>query len=82
MACTSSHAIRTKKVINNYVNNQKGECEMEIVDKTGQLRSLQDLEEAKKAIETLIIKDALLLPYLTVNAGIIRDALKECISNR
>ena len=55
---------------------------MEIVDKTGQLRQLQDLAEAKKAIETLIIKDALLLPYLTVNAGIIRDALKECISNR
>ena len=55
---------------------------MEIIDKTGQLRSLQDLEEAKKAIETLIIKDALLLPYLTLNAGTIRDALKECISRR
>ena len=56
---------------------------MEIVDKTGQLRSLQDLEEAKKAIETLIItKDALLLPYLTLNAGTIKDALTECISRR
>ena len=56
---------------------------MEIIDKTGQLRSLQDLEEAKKAIVKVIVtKDALLLPYLTVHVGIIRDALTECISRR
>jgi len=55
---------------------------MNVVDKTGQPRSDQDLQEAIDCINTIMIKHALVLPILTVHSGIIRDCLRELQARR
>lgn len=48
-----------------------------MIDKTGQPRSDKELQEAINCIKTIMLKHALVLPYLTVHAGIIKDCLEE-----
>jgi DNA-binding FadR family transcriptional regulator len=56
---------------------------MEIEDKSGQPRSIEDLTEARIAVETAIVRDILKLPpYLGVLLPTIREALVELINRR
>ena len=55
---------------------------MEMVDKTGQPRSDEELQEAINCVKTIIVKHALVLPLFTVHAGIILDCLRELQERR
>lgn len=50
---------------------------MEFVDKTGQPRSDEDLQEAIDACKQIMVKQPLVLPLFTVHAGIIINCLEE-----
>ncbi len=50
---------------------------MEMVDKTGQPRSDEELQEAIDCVTTIMLKHATVLPMLTVNALSIVDCLRE-----
>jgi len=50
---------------------------MEIIDKTGQLRSDEEIQEALNAVKEILIKQPLVLPLFTIHAGIIMDCLRE-----
>lgn len=49
----------------------------EMIDKTGQPRSDEDLQEAIDCVNEIMGKQPLVLPLFTVHAGIIRDCLLE-----
>ncbi|GAJ20901.1 unnamed protein product [marine sediment metagenome] len=48
-----------------------------IVDKTGQPRSDEELQEAIDACKQIMVKQSLVLPLFTVHAGIIINCLEE-----
>ena len=50
---------------------------MEFVDKTGQPRSDEELQEAIHCVEVIMVKHSLVLPLFTVHAGTIRACLLE-----
>ena len=47
------------------------------IDKTGQPPSEEDLQEAIKCVETIIVKHPLVLPMFTLQAVTIRNCLLE-----
>lgn len=53
-----------------------------MVDMTGQPRSDEDLQDAIDCIKTIMVKHALVLPLLTVHAGIIKNCLEELQQRR
>ncbi len=53
-----------------------------MTDMTGEPRSDEDLQDAIICINTVMVKHALVLPLLTVHAGIIRDCLLELQQRR
>lgn len=53
-----------------------------MVDMTGQPRSDEELQEAIDCINEIMVKHALVLPLLTVNAGTIRGCLIELQQRR
>ena len=55
---------------------------MDIVDKTGQPRSDEDVQDALDAVNQIMVKQPMVLPLFTVHAGIIRDCLKELQERR
>ena len=55
---------------------------MEMIDMSGQPRSDEDIQDALKAVNTILIKHPTDLPLFTVHAGIIRDSLIECLKWR
>ncbi len=56
---------------------------MECIDKSGQPRSTQELEEALTQVEKSMVKDMLTIPpSLVVYLGVIRAALLELINVR
>jgi len=50
---------------------------MEIIDRIGQPRSDEELQEAIDACKQIMIKQPLVLPLFTVHAGIIVNCLQE-----
>ena len=48
-----------------------------MIDMTGQPRSDEDLQEAIDCVKTIMVKHSLVLPLLTVHAGIIVNCLEE-----
>jgi len=48
-----------------------------MIDKTGEPRSDEELQEAIDACKEIIVKHTLVLPLFTVHAGIIMDCLRE-----
>ena len=50
---------------------------MEIIDKSGEPRSDEELQEAIDCVKTIMVKHSLVLPLLTVHAGIIINCLQE-----
>jgi len=50
---------------------------MKVVDRTGQPRTDEEIQEAINAVTEIVIKHPLVLPFFTVHAGTIRDCLKE-----
>jgi len=54
----------------------------EIIDLTGKPRSDSDIQEAIDCMKTVLIKHALVLPVVTVHAGIIIDCLQELQERR
>ena len=50
---------------------------MGMIDKTGQPRDDEEIDEAIYAVETIMVKYSTVLPLFTVHAGIIRDCLIE-----
>lgn len=50
---------------------------MEIVDRTGQPVTDEELDEALKAVEMILLKQPTVLPLFTVNGMTIRRALIE-----
>lgn len=55
---------------------------MVFIDKTGQPCSDEEIQEALKAVEEIMVKHATALPLFTLHAGIIRAALKELLAIR
>jgi hypothetical protein len=55
---------------------------MGIIDRTGQPRSDEELQEAYDAVTQILIKQPLVLPLFTVHGLIIRDALLELMVRR
>lgn len=55
---------------------------MEMVDKTGQPRSDEELQEAIHCVEVIMVKHSTVLPLFTVHAGTIRACLLELQSLR
>lgn len=55
---------------------------VEMVDKTGEPRSDKDLQDAINCINEIMVKHPMVLPLLTVHAGIIRDCLLELQKRR
>lgn len=55
---------------------------MTSIDMSGQPRSDEELQEAIDCINVVMVKHALVLPVLTVNAGTIRDCLLELQQQR
>lgn len=49
----------------------------EMIDKSGQPRSDEELQEAIDACKQIMIKQPLVLPLFTVHAGIIVNCLEE-----
>lgn len=50
---------------------------MEITDRTGQPVTDEELDEALKAVQTILLKQPTVLPLFTVNGMTIRRALIE-----
>lgn len=50
---------------------------MEIIDKSGQPRMDEDIQEAIEAVGQIMAKQPLVLPLFTIHAGIILDGLRE-----
>ena len=50
---------------------------MQIVDRTGEPRRDKELQEAIDVVNIIIVRHPMVLPLLTVHAGIIRDCLLE-----
>lgn len=50
---------------------------MEFIDDSGKPRSDEDLEEALRAVMTIMVKHPTVLPIFTVHATIIMDCLRE-----
>lgn len=50
---------------------------LSMVDMTGQPRSDEELQEAIDCIKTIMVKHALVLPLLTIQAGTIKACLEE-----
>ena len=50
---------------------------MEMIDKTGQPRSDEDLQEAIDAVKTIMVKHSTVLPLFTIHALIILNCLEE-----
>ena len=48
-----------------------------MIDKTGELRSDKEVQEAIDCIKTIMVKHSLALPFLTVHALLIKDCLEE-----
>jgi hypothetical protein len=48
-----------------------------IVDRTGQPRRDEEIDEAISAVEVIMVKHSMALPLFTVNAMCIRDCLIE-----
>ena len=48
-----------------------------MIDRTGEPRDNDEIEEAISAVETIMVRHATVLPLFTVHAGIIRDCLFE-----
>ena len=48
-----------------------------MVDKTGQPRSDEELQEAIDCVKEIMTKQPLVLPLFTLHAGIIKDCLVE-----
>lgn len=55
---------------------------MEIIDKSGQPRSNEDLQEAVDVVKQIMIKQPFVLPLFTIHAGIILDCLEELQGQR
>lgn len=55
---------------------------IDMEDKTGQPRDEQEILEALRAVQETLIKHAIVLPLITVHAGIIMDCLRECLDRR
>lgn len=55
---------------------------MEIIDRTGQPVTDEELDEALKAVETILVKHSLVLPLFTINSMSIRRALIELKQRR
>lgn len=47
------------------------------IDKTGEPRSDEDLQEAINCVNEIMVKQPTVLPLFTLHAGIIRDCLRE-----
>ena len=50
---------------------------MVMVDRTGQPRDDEEIDEAINAVEIIVVKYSTVLPLFTIHAGIIRDCLIE-----
>ncbi len=50
---------------------------MGMIDKTGEPRSDEELQEAIDCVKTIMVKQPMVLPLLTVHAGIIVNCLEE-----
>ena len=48
-----------------------------MIDKTGEPRSDEEIQEAIDCIKTIMVKHSLVLPLLTVHALLIKDCLEE-----
>ena len=48
-----------------------------MIDMTGQPRDDEELQEAIDCVKTIMVKHSLVLPLLTVHAGIIINCLEE-----
>lgn len=53
-----------------------------MIDKTGQPRDNEELQEAIDCIKTILVKHSTVLPLLTVHAGIIINCLEELQQRR
>ena len=49
----------------------------EMVDKTGEPRSDEELQEAIECVQTIMVKHSLVLPFFTLHASSIRSFLLE-----
>lgn len=50
---------------------------MEVIDKTGQSRDDEELQEAINCVRTIMVKHSTVLPFFTVHALLILDCLQE-----
>lgn len=50
---------------------------MEMIDKTGEPRSDEELQEAIDCVRTIMVKHATALPFFTVHASLILNCLQE-----
>ena len=50
---------------------------MEVIDKTGQPRSDEELQEAIDCVKTVMVKHPLVLPFFAVHALTILNCLEE-----
>ena len=50
---------------------------VEMIDKSGEPRSDEDLQDAINCVNEIMVKHPLVLPLFTVHASIIRDCLLE-----
>lgn len=48
-----------------------------MVDKTGEPRSDEELQEAINCVKTIMVKHSTVLPFFTVHAGLILNCLQE-----
>ena len=55
---------------------------MDMVDKTGQPRSDEELQEAIDCVRTIMVKHSTVLPFFTVHAVLILNCLQELQSLR
>lgn len=53
-----------------------------MVDMTGKPRSDEELQEAIDAVNTIMVKYSMVLPFFTVHALLIKDCLKELQERR
>ena len=53
-----------------------------MIDRTGQPRTDEEIDEAINCIETVVIKHAIVIPTLTVQESTIRDCLIELRGGR
>ncbi|MBA7545160.1 hypothetical protein ES705_37524 [subsurface metagenome] len=50
---------------------------MGMIDKTGEPRSDEELQEAIDCVKTIMVKHATVLPFFTVHASLILNCLQE-----